>query len=720
MKLSGDTIKQFFVEHVEKIGFGVAMALVGLFVYSGLQLEGYKNTPSELKDLAAAASQRVASFKWDEKLEQEELDPKRVFSEEVKASSLPVDPTGYSATKPLNPILDVPIVKRGDPEILPPRDLEVQVAFGPLAIIGATNPIADLEPAPKPEPKVIRKRAPRKRRPRNRGGAEGMSSDMGMGMEDSMMMEDESDAAADSMSMGMGAGMEGMTGSQPAGPRARRFPNAPKYWLSTNANAPMSSSAPTNVSNRGVEGRLVVCVTAPVPFQEQYDAFEREFKDSIDYRPSRDEPKYLSFIVQRSEVGDDPNDLNWQTISNLVMAQQEYRKYAMRGREVIDPLYAMGNVLTMEMPPLLLTDTDYKIGGHSQIPLKRDKPASKAKSDGAHGAIEDPATPGNPLIPTNPRGGSGMSSDGMGMSSDGMGMSSDGMGMSSDGMGMSSDGMGMGMDGGSGGGPRVPMTEFKLLRYFDTTAQPGKKYRYRFQLLLEDPNNPRMGGPLNDRILKAEVLERLKEVTAQEQANNYKIFYRFSPWSDPSPVVEMPSIGEVYAGPGMEIVRSKHSPPTKTGGVINFIRPVAKLAAVIWGGRQVPTRVSYTANEATYGTVLNTKSDLKIIDPLTLELKLAKDFPFRSDNVVVDLEGANSLTPNERENPQLAPMAFAITDAAGNLIVRDEVEDAEQFHIFSFVDDEPPPVVEQSGGAAGGAPGMQMGDGMGLDFGAGS
>ena len=113
---------------------------------------------------------------------------------------------------------------------------------------------------------------------------------------------------------------------------------------------------------------------------------------------------------------------------------------------------------------------------------------------------------------------------------------------------------------------------------------------------------------------------------------------------------------------------------------------------------------------------MNTKSDLKIIHPATHELKLAKDYSFRSNAVVVDMTVAEALT-NEREDPQVAPTAIALTDAKGNIIVRDEVEDLELFRIYAFVDDEPPPVVEGGGGAAEGDGEMGGMEGMGFDFG---
>ena len=57
------------------------------------------------------------------------------------------------------------------------------------------------------------------------------------------------------------------------------------------------------------------------------------------------------------------------------------------------------------------------------------------------------------------------------------------------GMGMPGDGMyGDGMYG--AGMTYGPTVDYLLIRFFDFNVEMGKKYRYRIQLLLEDPNHP--------------------------------------------------------------------------------------------------------------------------------------------------------------------------------------------------------------------------------------
>lgn len=164
MKLDGATIKTFLVNHVEKFGFALALLLVALFVYSGYKLEGYKKTPVELRSVASDASQKIADDTWAEKLEEEALDPKRAFSKEVKESTSAIDYSAYQVDKVFIPVASNSIIRRSDPELYAPLNLEVDVQFGPIAVASrAADPLAALEPAPKPEAPEIRQ--PRARPP---------------------------------------------------------------------------------------------------------------------------------------------------------------------------------------------------------------------------------------------------------------------------------------------------------------------------------------------------------------------------------------------------------------------------------------------------------------------------------------------------------------------------------------------------------------------------
>src|SRR5262249_33998587 len=109
-----------------------------------------------------------------------------------------------------------------------------------------------------------------------------------------------------------------------------------------------------------------------------------------------------------------------------------------------------------------------------------------------------------------------------------------------------------GFRGGGGGVGQAAMehttlpkgVDYYLLRFFDFSVEPGKKYKYRVKLVLKDPNYN-----LPQAVLSPAVLDRqAKELQAARAKNpkTEKPFYRIvEKWSDPSPAVGIPMAGNV-------------------------------------------------------------------------------------------------------------------------------------------------------------------------------
>ena len=87
-----------------------------------------------------------------------------------------------------------------------------------------------------------------------------------------------------------------------------------------------------------------------------------------------------------------------------------------------------------------------------------------------------------------------------------------------------------------------------------------------------------------------------------------------------------------------------------------------------------------------------------------------KGVSLRSDSVVVDIRAIKTVV-DDRQDPQVSTSLMAMVDSDGNIVVRDEVDDVEDFRIYAFVDDEPPPVIDDGSGGSGADP-MGLG-GMG-------
>ena len=113
-------------------------------------------------------------------------------------------------------------------------------------------------------------------------------------------------------------------------------------------------------------------------------------------------------------------------------------------------------------------------------------------------------------------------------------------------------GEGRGGYGGMGGGGRAgsqPMAlprgvDHWLLRFFDFSVEPGKKYKYRVRLVLADPNT---GLPNPSSLLNSTVLDRLAKLNEAAKAKNTRpTNVRFvDEWSEPSRTVGIPLAGSV-------------------------------------------------------------------------------------------------------------------------------------------------------------------------------
>src|SRR5207244_9783602 len=94
-----------------------------------------------------------------------------------------------------------------------------------------------------------------------------------------------------------------------------------------------------------------------------------------------------------------------------------------------------------------------------------------------------------------------------------------------------------------------------LVRFTDTNnLERGKKYRYRIRLFLQDPNHPAVGiVPPSSASLHPDVQKRIKQLDASDTDETKKRGYTWrtvwvmSPWSEPSPVAELPSPARVLA-----------------------------------------------------------------------------------------------------------------------------------------------------------------------------
>jgi len=488
------------------------------------------------------------------------------------------------------------------------------------------------------------------------------------------------------------------------------------------------TSSPAAVSIYPKPSRVMV-VMALIEYEKQVDEFKLKFENAAGYDPRRDQPNYVAIAVERAEVPADPNvPLVWQQIGSTATALREQAQWAGTYDEVAHPLYVLPNRTTMAIPPIFLRNVEEFVV-HPEIPRRTQQipttvaaggtgaatagagtQPSDADSDvpsdvpptGYRGMAGFSAPPGMPGYPAS--GMPGVPASGMpgvsgapgvagipGMPSAPPGLSPYGGGAE----GMDSDagpGLAPGMGGMAPGAAGYPgmagmsgaqmTTKYKLVRFFDLTAEPGKLYRYRVQLLVEDPNHPQ--NPLMDvpaRLLSDEVAARVTDLQAKEPKEGARrYYYRRSDWSEPSEPVSVEPEGRFYVGP---VARPNVS--THKNGAILVRDPLQMSGAVVRWDHNWAVDVAIK-KEMIPGTVFNEVRNVEVVHPITLEFKLIDKYDLRTNCALVDVRGGEKVGGDSLQ-PLLSPTEALFLDAEGRLVVRNEVEDLDLFRRFTYADE---------------------------------
>lgn len=731
ISLDMSKVQGMLLLHCEKLILGVVVLIAGWFVYQGYSIKGLDSnkTPLELKNRAENAVRHINDGKvWDE-IAKTRLVPMDV-PEKVSQGHKPADALAYRLPNAWNRSDFPKLSRRVDPKLFAPINLKVVPMVGPLAYYSdgyekdPLDPMALMEaelaldgpPKPKPIPKrpaidpitgMAMEGGPGRRPPRGRGGNRGSGEEV-LDPTGSQYVDPNAGMMGPG-SMEMGPGMMGGSG-QPG------MLN-PESVLGYRPQGP-------------VIAKPVRCVTvmAVVPIERQIEEFERSLAEALDYDQIRDQPRYLQFSVERTDVTADPfadlTTAKWEPLG-VKASLYETSKWGGWPTEVVEPNYldtayfdpntmTTVGVLTHPAPPFMQRDL-WEVLTHPDVPL----PPLAIQEFGPDGRPILPTYEGETPeftdeLPSFPTPGQGGMMPGM-MGSEGGYGGPGGGGMRPSpqrptmpvrpGMG----GSGSGMYGSEGGqtyganGSLVPVvSKYKLLRFNDMTVQQGHIYRYRVRLWLEDPNHPsNVAMAPSVQSLDDPVRERVKTQEADDgkRADKRRTFWRLSDWSEPSEPVELPASDSFYA-------KSVTAPPMS---VVMEGRPriqnkehAATTLAVVWDDKyvvDVPAPI-----EVLRGSTLNFTADAQVIHPaMAAQRKLAK-YNFATQAVVADIAGGEVIPPLQKGNdkPLSAPGEILLFDQRGNLQARHETDDIEALRRFEIP--EPPKPVTSPGGEFGSDP----------------
>jgi hypothetical protein len=480
-----------------------------------------------------------------------------------------------------------------------------------------------------------------------------------------------------------------------------------------------------------IERAYWACVVAKVPIREQLKRYQDALEKARGADPTRDFPSYVGYFVERAEVVPG-KELEWTAVplydgqhqsivenkpltkpklhviaqpafDSLIEAAQKYWAGG-ASQDVIDSRFAE-YPLTLPLPPLVGREWGSE-ATHPDIPLAINTPPleneiqptvpvedpAKAAAGSAFGSAAPTTTSQGPGMspsfgfgggrpggefPGGGRFGPGMGGPGMA----GPGMRGPGM-MPPGGRGYS---MGPGGPGGEGpagyrggGGPGQIATEhtslpkgvdYYLLRFFDFSVEPGKKYKYRVKLVVKDPN---YGLP--QAVLSPAVLDRqAKEAQEAKARKAEKPFYRIvENWSDPSPAVGIPMAGNVrLADVKVPTADKANDEPTVKMLVEAF--DVDDAGAPIQAAAEKDFKRGYVAN-----MVQDTEY---LVDAMTIDTQ--KDFKFFTGMTLLDVDGGTKIAG---ARDMTYPARILVMGPAGEMYIRNELDDKSyvDFHKATF------------------------------------
>jgi hypothetical protein len=703
ISLDSSKLKSLFVQHVEK---GLLVLVIGVMlylVYQGFSLPGLEQgkTPQGLLKTSGEMMQFIDSpNRWNEVKEERAVATD--VAGRVEIDQLPADPNQYF----IGARWEIPnfpkLSPRQDPKLFPPLHLVVVPKMGPLAYLRlptdtdplAPAPLEDGEVAPPPKAKPKAKPKPKMAAmdpmsdPMNMAGRKGRKARGEVGI------LDDGGAPMEEMFMPMGEMDAGVA--------------APG---SINPESIYGFQATSEAVARNVNSMVVMAV---VPCEKQFEEFQNALANSLDFDINRDSPLYLQYYVQRADVSADPaaDDAAlaslWQRVS-VNDARDETANWAGYPAEIVDPAYT-DEVLTHPAPPFLQRDL-WDLVWHPDLPLP-----SLASAATSTEVIRERVTPrgkGAPgddtpsldrLGPKN-SGNAGFGEAGAGMPATGGRMTPQmgrPMGMPS--MPNLAGGEAGGIYGAESAAAGTPPPKYKLIRFTDTTVEPGHKYRYRIKVLLHDPNHPHQGyTPPNPASLAADVRTRVK-------ALDDSVFFVESEWSEPSPTAELPSPHQYFAGSVKQPDRRELIPGKPP--VPDSVNPTGKAVAVVWDPSKVvdvPAQV-----DVSRGSILNSVQDATVIHPVTRQPVELSAYAFSTNAIVADMMGGEEiplLDKLSKKPPLTAPGELLIFDSTGKLHVQHETDDIDSLRRYlvptgpdSQAENDPMNAAPGFGGILGGPP----------------
>jgi hypothetical protein len=653
LRFDRKAVAGFFVSHVEKMVLAVVLVLFAIFVYSGYSLDGLPSgrSPEELSRAVDQAEDYMNSDTWAQRADSKGHTITTGHADRAKKTQSETTLHSYASHKPFLPPDRPSGVKRTDPEILAPIELETTVVVGPMALQlqeGEIDLLAELDGT---EMRIKKKKKKKKSKESRRAAMFDM-----MAPEEEVIMEDNISGGGPDIA---GEGEEDL-----ADAIDRIFPGY----------------RPLDLESIG-RSQVVVAVKALVPYRQQWDKFDQALASAMHYNSGRDFPQYVFFYAERAEVPADPDgELKWRVISHTdyewERSQSAEQRWAGTGKDVVGPRYT-APALTMPIPPIMMRNpADFALHSKIQRYYEEDPGVGAAEEEEELGRSLDELLTASPVVALGASGNMGSTAASSAASAFSAAV----------------------------GGPQV---DNLMLRFFDVLdlAELGKQYRYRVQVWVEDPNHPRDSRLTpRDRTLSEGVRDRITEVVKQEDADGVdRIGYVKSAFSEPSDIVtiELPrtTLAGVISNSGgrLKIPGSPVSVPIS--------EPKAKVLSIVYDGVHSVDVPGFF--DAQRGTVLDFTKDADVVHPVTLQFKKLDRFAVKTDHLLVDFRGGDVLPKLEEPKKQVkrkrrkdkeedkeeeeeekeevelySASEFIFLDRDGTFFVRNDLDDFDDYELY--------------------------------------
>jgi hypothetical protein len=475
-----------------------------------------------------------------------------------------------------------------------------------------------------------------------------------------------------------------------------------------NMSMPSDPTGQLSMGGSGTKGLRYVAVTGLLPVKEQREAFEEAFR--VMYDPRTDVPMYFFYGVERAEISDPADVANptWTRINpRKSLAMLRFFRSAMGGSQDVHPMYMhpVARIpyidprftvpMAFPLPPLRNAVWEGEIAHPPEIPLAalmldEDQPGIGEEGfpglpgEGAPTEGVDGLPPGMADFPDF----GGLGAAGAGGYPGGAGYEEEGgyggYGGYGGGYGGYSEdpeaayGGGYGYEEGGVGGPLAEQAEYQLFRFFDFEVEQGKRYQYRVQVFLANPN----------------FSKDVRYLDLPELADDK---YLEAAASDPTEVVVVPRDSRLMAGPvkpgrittepvaDVVAISFKEEDGSETGGDFNVtLGQFANLVGTIttrtddlsgyggYGGYEeegdeysgYPDEESYEE----YGAPAPRRPS---------DEEEGEEIHHNTEMLVLDIAGGNKLHRTARDLTE--PGALLLRDPDGNLVVRDELDDQEDY-----------------------------------------